>query len=399
MEWVETTGRTIEEAKEAALDELGVDEQDAEFQILEEPKLGLFGRIRSEGRVRARVRPTTPRAKEDRRDRRRRTRAASAASAADGTADGTAETRPPATNGSGAAGRGDASATGGASGRPPATPGTPATVTAGAAPARQGAPAGEDGPGDADSATGPAPAAPRSRRRRRDAGDQDAGDAAETGAETDGEPSMGAGSAVGGRRAGPARAGGSRRQQRAPREGAEAEDDRASEGETLMDVALQDQAEVARDFLSGLLARFGVEAQLGVTTSEEDERVELRVDGDNLGLLIGPKGSTLLAIQDLTRTYVQHRTSARNGRIHVDVAGYREKRAVALAAFVRKVAEDVTSSGKAVALEPMSAPDRKIVHDTAAQIGGLVTRSEGEDERRHVVLLPAPDGAGSPTDA
>lgn len=403
MEWVETTGRTIEEAKEAALDELGVDEQDAEFQILEEPKLGLFGRIRSEGRVRARVRPTTPRAKEDRRDRRRRTRAASAASAADGTADGTAEsaaeTRPPATNGSGAAGRGDASATGGASGRPPATPGTPATVTAGAAPARQGAPAGEDGPGDADSATGPAPAAPRSRRRRRDAGDQDAGDAAETGAETDGEPSMGAGSAVGGRRAGPARAGGSRRQQRAPGEGAEAEDDRASEGETLMDVALQDQAEVARDFLSGLLARFGVEAQLGVTTSEEDERVELRVDGDNLGLLIGPKGSTLLAIQDLTRTYVQHRTSARNGRIHVDVAGYREKRAVALAAFVRKVAEDVTSSGKAVALEPMSAPDRKIVHDTAAQIGGLVTRSEGEDERRHVVLLPAPDGAGSPTDA
>lgn len=399
MEWVETTGRTIEEAKEAALDELGVDEQDAEFQILEEPKLGLFGRIRSEGRVRARVRPTTPRAKEDRRDRRRRTRAASAASAADGTADGAAETRPPATTGSGAVGRGGASATGGASGRPPAAPETPAAVTGGAAPARLGAPAGEGGPGEADSGAGPAPAAPRSRRRRRGAGDQDDGDAAGTGAETDGEPSMGAGSAVGGRRAGPARAGGNRRQQRAPGEGAEAEDDRASEGETLMDVALQDQAEVARDFLSGLLARFGVDAQLGVTTSEEDERVELRVDGDNLGLLIGPKGSTLLAIQDLTRTYVQHRTSARNGRIHVDVAGYREKRAVALAAFVRKVAEDVTSSGKAVALEPMSAPDRKIVHDTAAQIGGLVTRSEGEDERRHVVLLPAPDGAGSPTDA
>jgi len=61
MEWVETTGRTLEEAKDAALDQLGVDEQDAEFEVLEEPKSGLFGRLRSEARVRARVRPTRPR--------------------------------------------------------------------------------------------------------------------------------------------------------------------------------------------------------------------------------------------------------------------------------------------------------------------------------------------------
>jgi spoIIIJ-associated protein len=76
VEWVETTGRTIEDAKEAALDELGVDESDAEFEVLEEARAGLFGRLRSEARVRARVRPTAPRAKEDRRDRRRRNRAA-----------------------------------------------------------------------------------------------------------------------------------------------------------------------------------------------------------------------------------------------------------------------------------------------------------------------------------
>jgi spoIIIJ-associated protein len=72
MEWVETTGKTVEEAKDAALDQLGVDEQDAEFEVLDEGKVGLFGRMRSEARVRARVRPTTPRAKEDRRDRKRR---------------------------------------------------------------------------------------------------------------------------------------------------------------------------------------------------------------------------------------------------------------------------------------------------------------------------------------
>src|SRR3954468_21048980 len=72
MEWVETTGRTVEEAKDLARDQLGVDEQDAEFEVLEEPRPGLFGRIRGEARVRARVRPTAPRAKVERRDRRDR---------------------------------------------------------------------------------------------------------------------------------------------------------------------------------------------------------------------------------------------------------------------------------------------------------------------------------------
>src|SRR4051794_16630078 len=72
MEWVETTGKTVEAAKDAALDELGVDEADAEFEVLEEPRRGLFGLLGSDARVRARVRPTVPRPKDDRRDRRRR---------------------------------------------------------------------------------------------------------------------------------------------------------------------------------------------------------------------------------------------------------------------------------------------------------------------------------------
>src|SRR5437762_11488999 len=72
MEWVETTGKTVEEAKEAALDQLGVHEDDAEFEVIESPRVGLFGRLRGEARVRARVRPTRPRAKAERRDRKRR---------------------------------------------------------------------------------------------------------------------------------------------------------------------------------------------------------------------------------------------------------------------------------------------------------------------------------------
>ncbi len=66
MEWVETTGRTIEEARDAALDMLGVDESDAEFVTLSEPRPGLFGRLRGEARIRARVMPTTPPPKRNR---------------------------------------------------------------------------------------------------------------------------------------------------------------------------------------------------------------------------------------------------------------------------------------------------------------------------------------------
>ena len=72
MEWVETTGRTVREALDAALDELGVDEQDAEVVVLEEPRSGLFGLRRSGARVRARVRPTAPRPKRPQRPRRSR---------------------------------------------------------------------------------------------------------------------------------------------------------------------------------------------------------------------------------------------------------------------------------------------------------------------------------------
>ena len=72
MEWVEITGRTVEEAKDAALDQVGVDTVDAEFEILEEPSRGLFGKMKGQARVRARIAPTSPRPKVERRDRRKK---------------------------------------------------------------------------------------------------------------------------------------------------------------------------------------------------------------------------------------------------------------------------------------------------------------------------------------
>ncbi len=77
MEWVETTSKSVEEAKELALDKLGIDDADAEFEILEEPRQGLFGRTRGQARVRARIAPQSPRSKEERGRRRRKPRSGS----------------------------------------------------------------------------------------------------------------------------------------------------------------------------------------------------------------------------------------------------------------------------------------------------------------------------------
>ena len=107
---------------------------------------------------------------------------------------------------------------------------------------------------------------------------------------------------------------------------------------------------------------------------------------------MGPKGATLAAIQELSRTVVHRQVpGTAEGRVRVDVAGYRQRRREALERFVQQVAEQVRTSGVQKALEPMSPPDRKVVHDTVNGIDGVGTLSEGEEPRRRVVIVPSGD--------
>lgn len=153
-------------------------------------------------------------------------------------------------------------------------------------------------------------------------------------------------------------------------------------------MTLEEQGDVAREFLEGFLEVMGMEASVETRLLDE-ETVELAVSGEGLGPLVGPKGSTLVALQDVTRTAVQRRFPSRTDRILVDVADYRQRRAEALRRFTRDVAAQVVESGAERALEPMSPADRKVVHDAVNEIDGVVTRSEGEDDRRHIVIAPA----------
>jgi spoIIIJ-associated protein len=336
VEWVETTGRTIEEAKERALDELGVDDQDAEFEVVEDAKAGLFGLVRKEARVRARVRPTQPRPKVE---RRRQGQGGSR-----GRSGGGQKRR----GGSASAGARDEGAAGGSTDQddkvladenhdevaPPA--------------------AGDTGTGSARSASS---GSGRSRNRSRGGRGNGGGNGAGT---------------TGGRGA-----------DRPTRDRQE-----SNEGEPMEEVSVDQQVEVMEDFLEGLVEAFGLDGQISSESVDEDT-VEIRVEGDDLGLLIGPKGQTLAAVQELARAVAQRKLAGRHqGRVRLDVGGYRQRRAEALSRFARQVAEDVLASGSEKALEPMSPPDRKVVHDTINEIDGVRTLSEGEDNRRRVVILP-----------
>jgi len=154
------------------------------------------------------------------------------------------------------------------------------------------------------------------------------------------------------------------------------------------EITLAEQAEVAKEFLEGLLDRYGIAATIEVRELDE-ETVELAARGDGLGVLVGPKGATLAALQDVTRTVVQKHFPNRTNRILVDVAGYRERRVAALRRFTTEVAAEVLESGAERALEPMSAADRKVVHDTVVTIDGVTSSSRGEEPRRFVVISPA----------
>jgi spoIIIJ-associated protein len=153
-------------------------------------------------------------------------------------------------------------------------------------------------------------------------------------------------------------------------------------------LTLEQQGEAAQQFLSGLVQEFGLDATVSFTEVDEDT-VQVAAAGDDLGLLVGPRGATLAAVQDLTRTFVQRQSENRTDRILVDVAGYREKRNAALKRFAEGIVEEVKSSGDERALEPMSPADRKVIHDTVNEIDGVETRSDGVEPSRYVVIAPA----------
>ncbi len=313
MEWVESIGESIELAKEHALDRLGVHEDDAEFDVVSDVKTGVFGRVKEPARVRARVRPTTPRSKENRNRRDRGNRRGR---------------------------QGQSNRNSGKQKQDASRGQSPRTKNRGKKPSEKGS----------DERLSPDQKVEQSKQTAKTSKKSKAPEKPVT-----------------------------------PKKKVETVND----DEEMM--PLPQQADLAEEFVRGLAERFGTAVDFQREDIGSDE-IRITVSGDDLGRMVGHRGVTAGAIDDLVRTVLQRRAgSARNGRVRVDVGGVIARRNAALVRFARDQAAEVRDSGVPRSLEPMNAADRKVVHDAVDGAEGIKTLSEGEDPRRYVVIAPAGD--------
>ena len=304
MEWIETTGSTVDEAKDRALDRLGIAEDDMQFEIIEEGSNSLFRLKRKEARLRARVKPLNTKPKFDRRPRNKK----QGRSAKNNNAPEKVKNNKPSKN------------------------------------------VKKDNP--------------RENNKKNVNNNKTDKNAANTRKKRDTDI-------------------------KSTKKGSSKTDSGArSRGEETVEknkMNLEEQAEITEDFVSGLLERMDLQAR--VVSSIEDNRAVVQAQGLNLGLAIGPRGETVRAITQLAHTMIQRLSDGEaEGKLTVDIGGYRERRRTFLAEFAVNQANEVIEDGNPVALDPMNASDRKVVHDAVSDIEGVTTRSEGSDYDRHVVI-------------
>ncbi len=325
MQWIETTGKTVQEAIESALFQLGITRSELEYDVITEAKRGVLGLGKTEARIRARVKPATFSGKDEKsKTSRQRSSKGQRGSASTSTAK------------------------------------TPLTSPKGQGTKAKAAPS-----------------------QRKDASKESI--SSQKGVET--PPKADAS------KAGSRKTSNSRKESKGVNDSSDQNDrnsqsdSRSTPKEEGVSVPIQEQSKYAQDFLDGLLRAMEISADVRQNINEADEIANLSVEGSGLGILIGQKASTLSAIQDLTRTAVSRKTGATNGRILLDIGGYKAKRKVALEEFAKKVAQEVLDNQQERTLEPMNSSDRKVIHDTIGALEGVATKSVGDEPRRRVVVF------------
>lgn len=147
------------------------------------------------------------------------------------------------------------------------------------------------------------------------------------------------------------------------------------------------EGDIAGDYLERLLDIVDYDGDIDLDV-ENGRAIVAIIGGNELKPLIGPRGVTLDALQELTRLAVAQQTGVRS-RLMLDVGGYRADRRAELTALAKRTADEVVSDGESRTLVPMNAFERKVVHDAIAALDGVSSESEGEDPRRRVTVRPA----------
>ncbi len=332
MEWVEVSGKTVEVAVEYGLKELGLESRDqAEVEVLSEGEKGFLGLGSRDAVVRIKPKPSG-------RKRRRRRKPKSGAG-----------------SDSGGSGQGGHSGQGGSSGR-----------HSGARNGGQGQQRGGNrSGGQASRRNGD------SRAQRGNHGDNAGGGRRGGESGVDGSGSRGNGGRGNGGRGD---SGSGRGESDRPRR-----DNKKKEPS----VPTQEHADVVKEFLEGLVGAFGLEGTVEVRI--DDEALVADVVGDQTEAMVGPRGSVIEAIHEITKTVLLRKTGE-SARLRLDVAGHSERRRQALGIYAGQLIDQLLAEGGEIVLEPMSAADRKVIHDAAAARDGVRSYSEGEAPRRYVVL-------------
>lgn len=163
-------------------------------------------------------------------------------------------------------------------------------------------------------------------------------------------------------------------------------DDESTEDPTVL---LVREGDLAADYIERLLDITDTDGDIDLDV--KDDRAMVAVVGTGLKDLVGPRGSTLEALQELTRLAVSQQTGVRS-RLMLDIGGYRETRRAELVSLAKDSIEQVQQTSEPARLVAMNAFERKIVHDQVAA-AGLRSESEGDDPDRRVVIFPDADGA------
>lgn len=153
---------------------------------------------------------------------------------------------------------------------------------------------------------------------------------------------------------------------------------------------LEEEGEIAADYIEELLDTADIDGDIDIEVRDGRTYVSVVTEDDQnaeLEALVGPKGEVLDSLQELVRLAVLSATERRS-RLVLDVAGYREERAGALREMAEQAVTQVQSTGDSVHLDPLSAYERKIIHDAVAE-AGLISESEGEGAGRHIVISAA----------
>jgi spoIIIJ-associated protein len=150
--------------------------------------------------------------------------------------------------------------------------------------------------------------------------------------------------------------------------------------------AAEGEAAVAKELLERTVAALGLDGV--VRLDERDDEVVATVTGGDLGVLIGRHGQMIDALQYLANAIAHRTVGEERRRIVVDAAGYRARRATTLESIARRSAEQAAATGRPVELEPMSAVERRIIHESLKDDPEVSTASEGTEPHRFVVVIP-----------